>query len=60
MTFIIDTFQSNCKSEHNQVSEIKSHGTCASLTIFFLLYEVVYYLNDFWNLFDDKVYVKNE
>ena len=40
--------------------EIKSHGTCGNLTVFFLFYKVVHYLNDFWNLFLDKVYFKNE
>ena len=26
----------------------------------FIIYKVVDYLNDFWNLFLDKVYLKNE
>ena len=60
MTSIIGTFQSHFKSEHNQESEIKSHGTFANLTVFFLIYKVVHYLNDLWNLFIDKVYLKNE
>ena len=59
MTFIIGTFQSHCKSERNQ-SEIKSHRIYANLTVFFLIYKVVLYLNDFRNLFLDKVYLKNE
>ena len=33
---------------------------CKSDSIFFLTYEVVHYLNDFWNLFLNKVYLKNE
>ena len=45
MTFIIGTFQSHCKSEHNQV--IKSHWTWANLTVVFLVYKVARYLNDF-------------
>ena len=36
MTFMIGTFQSHCKREHNQ-SEIKSHGTCGNLTVLFYL-----------------------
>ena len=26
----------------------------------FLIYKVVHYLNEFWNLFLDKVYLENE
>ena len=58
MAFIIATFQSHCKSEHNQVKWNKI--TTAILTVFFLIYKVVRYLNGFWNSFLDKVYVKNE
>ena len=39
-------------------SEIKSHGTCANLKVFFLIYKVAHFSNDFWNLFLDKVYHK--
>ena len=52
MTFITDTFLSHWKGEHNQV---KSHWTCGSLAVFFI-YKVVHCLNDFWNVFLDKVY----
>ena len=55
MTFIIGSSQPDCKSEHNQV---KSHGTCGNLTVYFLIYKVVHYLNDFRNLLLDKVYLK--
>ena len=61
MTFIIGTFQFQCKSEqHIKQREIKSHGTYANQTLFFLIYKVVHYFNDFWKLFLDNVYVKNE
>ena len=36
-------------------SEIKSHGIRANLTVFFLIYKVVNYLNVFCNVFLDKV-----
>ena len=35
------------KHFNDMLSEIKSHGTCANLAVFFLIYKVVYYLNDF-------------
>ena len=41
-------------------SEIKLNGTCANLTVFLFICKVVHYLNDFWNLFLDDVYLKNE
>ena len=31
MNVIIDTFQFHFKSEHKQVNEIKSNGTCSNL-----------------------------
>ena len=37
MTFMIGTFQSHCKIEHNE----------GNLTAFFLIYKVVHYLIDF-------------
>ena len=37
MAFVIGTFQSDCKSEHNQVKWIKWHMTSANLTVFFYL-----------------------
>ena len=30
------------------------------MTVFFFIYKVVHYLNDFWSLFLDKIYLKNE
>ena len=36
-----------------QSSKVKLHGTCANLTVFFI-YKL--FLNDFWNLFLDKLY----
>ena len=61
MTFIIGTFQFHCKSEqHIKQREIKSHGTYANQTLFFFIYKVVHYFNDFWKLFLDNVYLKNE
>ena len=30
------------------------------MIVFFLTYKVVHYLNDFGNLFLDKIYLKNE
>ena len=55
MAFIIDTFQFNCKSEHKQVkwNEIKE-DMCKSDSVFPYL-NGVRYLNDFLNLFLDKV-----
>ena len=47
MTFIIETFQSHCKSEHNQAQCHKTiWDMCKSDSIFFI-YKVVHYLNDF-------------
>ena len=47
MTFVIEILM-----------ELK--GTCANLTLLFLIYNVADDLNDFWNLFFDKVYWKSE
>ena len=56
MTFIIATFQSHCKSEHNQVKWNKiTRDTYKSGSIF-VIYKVVHYLIDFWNLFLEKFY----
>ena len=60
MTFAIDTFQLHCKNEHKQVKWDKITGGYAYLTVFFLIYNEVHYLNEFRNLFLDKVYLKNE
>ena len=57
--FIFDTFQKIAKVSTKKQREVKSHGTCANLTIVFLIYKVVQYVDDFWNLFLDKVYLKN-
>ena len=35
------------KVSTNKYSEIKLHGTCANLTVFFVISKVVHYLNDF-------------
>ena len=58
MTFIIGTFLFNCKSEHKQIKWNKvTRHMCKSDSIS-PYYKVVHYLNDFWNLFTDKVYLK--
>ena len=42
MTFIIDIFQFHCKSDHKiSTVNLKSNGTCANLTVLFLIYKVV-------------------
>ena len=46
MTFVIGSFQFISKSE-DKYSEIKSCRKCTYLTVFFLIYEVVHYLNNF-------------
>ena len=58
MTFRIGTFVFHCKSEHKQGKTEKLLGACANPTVFFLIYKVVHYWNDFWNLFLDKVNLK--
>ena len=58
MTFRIGTFVFYCKSEHKQRKTEKLLGACANPTVFFLIYKVVHYWNDFWNLFLDKVDLK--
>ena len=61
MTFIIAIFQFHCKKEHKQVKWDKiKRVICKSDRGMFIIYKVVDYLNDFWNLFLDKVYLKNE
>ena len=61
MTFIVIISQFHCKSEHKQVKWNKvTRDMCKSDGISLLTYKVVHYLNDFWNLFLDKVYLKNE
>ena len=56
MTFITGAFQSHCKSEHNQVKWNKTtQNMCKSDSIIFI-YKIVHYLNDFWDLFLDKIY----
>ena len=40
--------------------KMKLNGTRANLTVFFLIYNALYCLNDFWNLFLHKVHLKNE
>ena len=50
MTFIIGTFQFYCKSEHKQVKCNKitrDMEARPNLIVFFLVYKVVHYLNDF-------------
>ena len=50
MTFIIATFQSRCKIEHNQVKWNKiTRELCKSDSIFFI-YKVVHCLNDFFSM----------
>ena len=57
MTFVIGGFQFYSKSEHKQV---KWNKTTGNLPVFFVTNKVVQNLNDFWNLFLYKVYLKNE
>ena len=56
MTFIICTFQPYCKSEHNQVKQNKITGDMCKSDSIFVIYKVIHYLNEIWNLFLDKVY----
>ena len=47
---IIGTFQLYCKNEHKQVKCNKitqDMEVCPNLIVFFLIYKVVHYLNDF-------------
>ena len=39
-------------------SEVKLNRTCSNLKEFFLFQKVVQYINDFWDLFLNKVYAK--
>ena len=61
MPFIFDMFfKFIAKVSTNKWREIELNSTSANLTIFFLIYKVVHYLNEFWNLFLDMVYLKND
>ena len=54
MAFVIDTFQSHCKSEHNQVKWYKNTwDMCKPDSIFLFKKD---YLNDVLNLFLDEFY----
>ena len=44
----------------NFIAKVSTNGTRVNLTVFLLIYKVVHYLNNFWNLFLDKDYLKNE
>ena len=57
---LLELFNLIVKVNTFEQSEIKSHRACANLTVFFLIYKVAYYLNYFWHLFLDKIYLKNE
>ena len=57
MTFIISIFQF---VSTNSWKEMKWKEICANLTVLFFIHNVLLYLNDFWNLFFDKVYFKNK
>ena len=48
MTFIIHIFYFMAKVSTNKQSKIKLNETCANVTVFFLIYKVAHYLNDFW------------
>ena len=60
MTFIIGIFQVHWKIEQKQVKCNKIKGEMCKFDKMFLVYKVLHYLNNFWNLFLDKVYLKNE
>ena len=61
MPFIFDIFfKFIAKVSTNKWREIELNSTSANLTIFSLIYKVVHYLNEFWNLFLDMDYLKNE
>ena len=60
MTFLIDIFKFHFKSEQEQVKSNKFRQDMWKSDSIFAIYQVVHYLNDFWNLFLDKVYLKNE
>ena len=59
MTFIIGIFQFHGKIEQKQVKIKKIKWNMFKSDSFFLIYKVLEYLNEFWNLFLDKVYLKN-
>ena len=60
MPFIIDAFLFHCKSDHKQGKPNKVTGIYVNQTVFFLINRAVHDLNNFWNLFLDKLYLKNE
>ena len=55
MTFTISTFQFHWKSEHNQVKWNKITQDKHKPDSIFFIYKAATCLNDFWNLFLDKV-----
>ena len=59
MTFINDTFPFHWKSKHKQVKG-KNYAGYVQIWQQFFIHKVVPYLNDFWNLFLNKVYLKDE
>ena len=59
MAFIIGIFQFHGKIEQKQVKIKKIKWNMFKSDSFFLIYKVLEYLNEFWNLFLDKVYLKN-
>ena len=60
MTFIIGAFQFHCRSEHKQVKWNKITWDLSKSESLFPYLQKVHYLNDFLNLFLDKIYLKNE
>ena len=58
--FLIASFNFIAKLKTNNYRPIKLNSTCVNLIVFFLIYRVEHYLEDFWNLFLDKFYFKNE
>ena len=58
--FLSVLFNFISKVTTNRSRDIKSYGTYANLTVFFLIYKAVHYLNDFWNLCFDQVYLKHD
>ena len=60
MAFLIDILIFILKGKTNKLRPIKLNGTCANLTLFFLIYKVVHGLNDLSNLFLENVYLKND
>ena len=58
MTFIIRTFQSHCKSEHNQVKWNKITRVMWKAGSIF--YKLVHWLNNLSNLFFDNTFNKSQ